>query len=1822
MDKLYQDQLRVWGDIQKLTNNYKKDGADRKRNPDYFQSRLLHLEELWNKFQCNHDRMLIEYSQDHKYFQEMEYEQSQGSYHSIKETLSQAYQDILLRMEKPKASTSVSEFEEQGTSERQESAQQQQGFGINTIKQKGLQYQNSNYTREHSKRVHTASKDFSEVLLATAKIKVLGVNGKPYLMRALIDQGSQISIISEKAAQLLKLKREGCNGVISGVGENTQRIKGQVTLTCTSIHTNYTLKTRVFIMNNLVHKLPNNSFNMPSWPYIKDIELADPEFNRSSQVDILFGADVYAQIMMSGILRGENLSQPIAQQTRFGWILCGKLKSYQCNIILNNTEDLQKFWEIEDIEESPSVVSSEDQYCLELYKKTTLRQANGKYKVRLPLKDNFKESLGLSKPMAVAQFHSLERKLAKQPKTARQYKDFINEYKDLGHMSFIENKGPEIGYYLPHHCVTREHSETTKLRVVFNGSAKTSTGLSLNDVMYTGPNLQQDLQSLILKWRRFRYVYTADVEKMFRNIDIFECDRKMQRIIWRNSQGRPLQEYELTTVTYGTKAAPFLAMMTLKQLAMDERPRFPRAAEITEQAFYTDDLIYGAHSIEEGCSMVTELQDLLQSGGFTLRKWASNEPRILKEISEKINRDQNQQIFTFKGDLISKTLGVYWNPKEDCFMFQSSFDFSNKTTKRALLSDISKLFDPLGWLAPAITAMKIIFQEVWKQNIKWDDQIPTSILKKWKQFKEEIELSISKIRIPRWLQTSPDSTLELHGFCDASNKAYAAVIYCRINNKVSLVAAKTKLVPVKGKISIPRGELCGAVLLTKLFNKVKACLGYNKIKCYGWTDSMVTLGWIQGQPEKWKPFVSNRVKQIVQDMPSNTWRYVKSEENPADCASRGISVKQLEMHSLWWNGPSWLPLYRNDKETQSYFTKEEEKNQYLVNIVQGTDNTVKGIIQNCSSFSRAIRIVAWILRLLPRNKDKRERYLTLAEVKEAKRKIIRNVQEDDFFYEIEKLRRKESINKSTLIALNPYLGQDGLLRVGGRLRNAFISKDMQHPIIISHTGRLTDLIIDQAHKLTFHGGPRLTLSLIRQKYWIVGGNRAVKRQLRLCVTCVKNNPRMQYQIMGDLPEARCNPARPFKHTGVDFTGYILIKSSKGRGIKCTKGYIAVFICMATKAVHLEVVSDLTTSAFLAALKRMAARRGTPEHIYSDNGTNFIGANRVLDSGYDELKRVFAEEQFATTITDMEINWHFNAPAWPSAGGLWEAAVKSLKAHTKKVIGDQKFTYEELSTLVAQLETCLNTRPLCPISEDPEDINFLTPAHFLTGGPTLSLLPTENDLRTRWYLVEKTFQDIWKRWQSEYLPTLTSRSKWQKPRENLKLQDLVAIHDANIPPGKWAMGRVVELHPGTDNIVRVVSLKTKNGVIKRPIVKLSPLPVQNSSKEAAENESNISAKPRPILRKSLGNVLAIMLSFIFFLTYVSATHPENYNISTFNNNKGLYLDKISNMQLIQEKWRIVVYYEMKPYWEGEKAFEQYYKTLQGMCSALDEKTHCEITMNQLRHSFEELKYYDQVLLTQHPGTRSKRRRRGLINGVGYAAHSLFGVLDESFAEQYQKDISLVKENEQHLANLWKNQTSVLEAEYNLMKRSEEENYNLRKLINRHANEVKKAITTQVTEINRLERITQFTLDSISATNVLANLRNMQEYLIDTITDIYHGTDLEDMRKEAPIISSVTFHDVHQYIALYSILGIFVVVGAILLLRRFRRAGTVAPVQQIPSGQATIPIQKTIDGQQETSIAALAAAVAASLAMGSTEPTRDRTPIGLSVSDSAVDWCRKC
>lgn len=538
--------------------------------------------------------------------------------------------------------------------------------------------------------------------------------------------------------------------------------------------------------------------------------------------------------------------------------------------------------------------------------------------------------------------------------------------------------------------------------------------------------------------------------------------------------------------------------------------------------------------------------------------------------------------------------------------------------------------------------------------------------------------------------------------------------------------------------------------------------------------------------------------------------------------------------------------------------------------------------------------------------------------------------------------------------------------------------------------------------------------------------------------------------------------------------------------------------MVTKAVHLELVSDLTSSAFLAALRRMAARRGAPSHIYSDNGTNFVGSNKILNREYLNLKSTL-DSSFYKAITDMKIQWHFNAPGWPSAGGLWEAAVKSLKYHLKRVIGEQKLTFEEYTTLLAQLEACLNARPLCPITEDPEDLEYLSPAHFLASGPTLSIIETERDQRTRWQLTQKIFDDIWKKWQSEYLTQLSTRSKWRHPKENLKINDVVIIHDANLPPGKWALGKITALHPEKDDYVRVVTLKTKSGEIKRPITKISKLPVQASETSKQEDEfqqkqENTSAARKTSKKSILSNF--IILLCMLFCTMTTPVHCK-YQLTNLNISQGFYFDQISNIRLERDKWNLVIYYDMDPYWQSTDLLSKYIKHLDGICNNQSYKkiAQCDVILLQLQHGLNELEHYNNILMgKQFPRSVApalKRLPRGLINGVGFLANKLFGVLDQDFAEQYERDIENIKGNEKHLALLWKNQTSIVEGEFNLIKRVEASIDKQRKIFNQHLISLEKSMNQQKVEIQTVSNCCDYTLSSVIAQGTLMNLKNIQD-----------------------------------------------------------------------------------------------------------------------------------
>ena len=578
---------------------------------------------------------------------------------------------------------------------------------------------------------------------------------------------------------------------------------------------------------------------------------------------------------------------------------------------------------------------------------------------------------------------------------------------------------------------------------------------------------------------------------------------------------KPLEEYQLCTVTYGTKAAPYLAMRTIKQLASDDAQKYPLAGKILENDLFVDDLVSGAHTIEQAKNIQAEVIDMLKGAGFNLRKWSSNTPELLMHLTE---HQLNPSVLEFKNADSTKTLGLRWNPVTDTFTYQNKIDRATETyTKRTMLSDISKIFDPLGWLSPVTLKAKLIFQRVWSTEIGWNDTVPQEIQEEWKLLRDDLD-NINYLEIPRWIGTT-ETDIEIHGFCDASEKAYACVIYAKTRHEfqqttIQLIAAKTKLAPAKKKLTLPRLELCGALLLTKLVAKVLQTFAINKIhaQTYAWTDSMVVIGWLHGNPSRWNVFVANRTQQITAVIPAVQWRHTKSSDNAADCATRGLTPSQLREHSLWWKGPTWL---KDDVKENTLNIEDPEieiKRNPQVMTTQLKYEVIENILEKYSSITHAARVLSWVSRFITNTRyriTKKARYesptindnnyLTSSEIENAYNILIRMTQVKEYHDDIAQIQRTGSVkSSSSLLKLSPFLDKKGILRVGGRLEYSNLTNDTKHPIILPKTSRLTELLINQAHKTTLHGGPRLTLMYLRQKFWIISGYVTVKKHIRRC----------------------------------------------------------------------------------------------------------------------------------------------------------------------------------------------------------------------------------------------------------------------------------------------------------------------------------------------------------------------------------------------------------------------------------------------------------------------------------------------------------------------------------------------------------------------------------------------------------------------------------------------------------------------------------------------------------------------------------------------------
>ncbi|KAK9675153.1 Protein of unknown function (DUF1759) [Popillia japonica] len=543
-------------------------------------------------------------------------------------------------------------------------------------------------------------------------------------------------------------------------------------------------------------------------------------------------------------------------------------------------------------------VNEEEAYCEAYFNKTTQRTEEGNFMVKIPFKED-PNKLGNSRQIAQTRFYHLEAQLKKDANLKEMYVDFMNEYEHLNHMTKLESS-PENAIFLPHHGVLKETSDTTKLRVVFDGSCKFNKGLSLNDVQLTGPTIQDELFALLARFRTYAFVVTADVEKMYRQVWIHETDRKYQQILWRENPNQELQCYQLNTVTYGTTSAPYLAIRSLYQLGLDYQEIYPREANIIKHDFYVDDLLTGANTEEELLSIKNIVESILETANFKLRKWTSN----VKEIG---NENRKEEIAV--NEQLRKTLGIGWNPNADEFFYNiKDINTTFKVTKRTILATTAELFDPLGLLAPTTVIAKFILQELWQLKLDWDESVPLDLHTKWLSYRNRLK-QLNEIKIPRYVILRNSTKIEMHTFSDASEKGYGACIYLKSYSEekihISLLAAKTRVAPLK-HVTLPRLELCAAVIAAQLANKFKNILNIPIHKEYYWCDSQITLHWIQSSENKWKTYVANRVSEIQQLTNHNDWHYVISCDNAADLLTRGILPNQLLTLHLWWNGPNWL----------------------------------------------------------------------------------------------------------------------------------------------------------------------------------------------------------------------------------------------------------------------------------------------------------------------------------------------------------------------------------------------------------------------------------------------------------------------------------------------------------------------------------------------------------------------------------------------------------------------------------------------------------------------------------------------------------------------------------------------------------------------------------------------------------------------------------------------------------------------------------------------------------------------------------------------------
>lgn len=1265
-------------------------------------------------------------------------------------------------------------------------------------------------------------------------LPIMRIKAKNMYVSTLWDSAATCSMITFKLAEKLNLQGYDCKLAVTKVGGQVDIVDSR----CYKIPLRDSRDQLVNIKVYGIDTITKGSDEVDVSPILhlfKHVTCKEIERKRG-EVDVLIGMN-FARFQPTKTQESRNL---VLYENRFGKCIAGShrmIKQTQ-QLIVNNVSvhsfDATSFLELETMgvqchprcgncscrkcalgSKGVSIKEEREQNMINeglVYDETDKCFTSSYPWIKNP--KHLPESYGVAK----ASLQSTERRLRRNASHAKTYDEQFKDLLDRGAAKILTTQelnsynGPI--YYLCHHEVMKEGS-TTSCRIVYNSSRKIK-GECINDYWGKGINPVNNLLGVLIRFRERKVVIVGDIRKMYHTIKINVVDQHTHRFLWRNMDtSRDPDVYAMQVVSFGDKPAGNIAVAALKKTAEMGSSAFPEAAEVILNNSYVDDILDSVDDESTAKEITEQIDHILDIGSFEIKEWVVGKGTGAVHALSKTKQ---------------MVLGMMLNLEDDEFTFEAKIEIKvgrkrNKRTvkvvnkenipnmititltKAIAMSIINGIFDPLGLIGPFTVKGKMFMRMLWKEKFDWEDPLPDSLSEKlWQFFKEMLDME--SIKFKRCLK--PDSAVGdpiLVTFSDASTEAFGAVVYLRWeladgSFQASLVTSKNRVAPLKIQ-SVPRLELCAAVIATRIAQFVMDEMRFNVSRRYFLIDSQIVKSMICKESHAFQTFVAVRLGEIHSFTKPDEFFWIDRKYNIADFLTKGKSPNEIGTGSTWqcpellcWPERDW-PI--NSTTTSEKLPEEAEMSFATdVAVVHCVGNVI--CILRFSKYTKLMHTTSRVIAVFksdPKPSFCNGSILSSTYIHEAEVMWIKDAQK----------QIHADVKKGNYKKLCPVIQEDGIITVEGRVGALFAdSYASSGLILLPHSHRLARLYAEHIHNAS-HLGSAAIKCKIRDRFWITKLGTMVNDIRNKCVTCKKLNAELQQQVMGPIPLHRLKPSPPFHNTYIDFFGPFKIRGVVNKR-SSGKGFGVIFSCGSTRAVHCDLSQNYSVDGFLQTFRRFTSIRGYPSEVWSDCGTQLVATDKELR----RMIRDFDQQKLIEFGAEKGITWHFSPPDAPWYNGCVEALVKSVKKAIKVAVGEQVLSFPELQCVLFEACNIVNERPIGVLSKDINDGKYLCPNNILLGRATSRVPagPFSEDFnpRQRFQFVQGLVDAFWKIWLRDYFPSLLIRPKWHVQKRSMRIGDVVLIRDLNAVRGSWQMGQVAKVHPSTDQIIRHVDVRYK------------------------------------------------------------------------------------------------------------------------------------------------------------------------------------------------------------------------------------------------------------------------------------------------------------------------------------------------------------------------------------------------------------------------------